>query len=209
MRRPTGGIMVGWALFACVSAVCADVVMETVPVVNEEARLIAPAVNVVGLDPERMDGFPDVVGLGGRPLDVGALGDEQVYINESAADELAAGVGDTVTLYHENNPFPFQIADVVQDRLMTGQLDPEDTQGMVARLDIIQRTFGREAEVDISVDGKPIEIAFNARYLIDMLSVIDSEQMVIETSTPQSPGVLKPVDQDDFVCVIMPMHFSK
>jgi DNA polymerase-3 subunit beta len=64
-------------------------------------------------------------------------------------------------------------------------------------------------EVDISVDGKPIEIAFNARYLIDMLSVIDSEQMVIETSTPQSPGVLKPVDQDDFVCVIMPMHFSK
>ncbi len=129
----------------------APLLMETVPVVNEQARLSAPAVNVVGLDPERMGGFPDVVGLDGQPLDVGALGDDQVYINESAADELAAGVGDAVTLYYENNPFPFQIADVVQDRLMTGQLDPEDTQGMVARLDVLQRTFGREAEVDIIV----------------------------------------------------------
>ena len=64
-------------------------------------------------------------------------------------------------------------------------------------------------EVDITIEGEPIEIAFNAKYLIDMLSIIDTEQTIIETSTSQSPGVFKPAGQDDFICVIMPMHFTK
>lgn len=64
-------------------------------------------------------------------------------------------------------------------------------------------------EVDIDVEGEPIEIAFNVKYLIDILSAISSAQTVIETTNPESPGVVKPVDDDDFVCVIMPMHFSK
>ena len=64
-------------------------------------------------------------------------------------------------------------------------------------------------EIDINIEGEPIEIAFNVKYLIDVLSAIDSEQTVIETTNSQSPGALKPVDQEDLICVIMPMHFSK
>jgi len=64
-------------------------------------------------------------------------------------------------------------------------------------------------EVDVQVDGDPIEIAFNARYLIDLLSAITSQQVAMETLATSSPGVFKPVDHDDFLCVIMPMHFAK
>jgi len=64
-------------------------------------------------------------------------------------------------------------------------------------------------EVDITIEGEPIEIAFNAKYLIDVLSIIDTEQTIIETSTSQSPGVFKPAGEDDVICVIMPMHFTK
>jgi DNA polymerase III subunit beta len=64
-------------------------------------------------------------------------------------------------------------------------------------------------EVDVQMDGQPIEIAFNARYLIDVLSVITSSQVAMETTATMSPGVFKPVDHDDFLCVIMPMHFAK
>jgi len=127
----------------------APALVETVPAVNERVRLSAPTVSVVGLDPARMDAFPDVVDLKGRLLDIGALGEDQVYLNKSAADELAAQVGDTVTIYYQNQPLRFQVADIVQDRMATGDLSMEDTEGMVARLDVLQRVFGREGEVDL------------------------------------------------------------
>jgi len=128
----------------------APALVETVPAVNERVRLSAPAVSVVGLDPARMEAFPDVVDLQGRQLDIGALGEDEVYVNESAADELGAQVGDTVTIYYQNQPLPFRVAGVVQDRMATGAgLNMESPEGMTARLDVLQRAFGREGEVDL------------------------------------------------------------
>ena len=65
------------------------------------------------------------------------------------------------------------------------------------------------SEIQAAVEGEPIEIAFNAKYLIDVLSVISTPQMVLETSIPSSPGVIKPVDEQNFVHVIMPMHIAR
>jgi len=123
--------------------------IETVPAVNERTRLSVPAAGIVGLDPARMEAFPDVVDLQGRQLDIGALADDEVYLNESAADELDARVGDTVTIYYENQPFQFRVADIVHDRFATGNIGMEDPEGMVARLDVLQRDFGREGEMDL------------------------------------------------------------
>jgi putative ABC transport system permease protein len=127
----------------------APALVETVPAVNERVRLSAPAVTALGVDPARMDAFPDVVDLQGRPLDVGALAEDQVYLNKSAADELGAQAGDTVAIYYLNQPLRFQVADIVQDRMATGDLNMENPEGMVARLDVLQRAFGREGEVDL------------------------------------------------------------
>jgi DNA polymerase-3 subunit beta len=64
-------------------------------------------------------------------------------------------------------------------------------------------------QMDAAVDGDPIEIAFNAKYLIDVLSVMDTAQVALETTSASSPGVLRPVGDDDFIHVIMPMHLSR
>ena len=64
-------------------------------------------------------------------------------------------------------------------------------------------------DIDATVDGEPVEIAFNARYLADVLSVLHAPQVAIETSGSSSPGVIKPVNRDDFTHVIMPMHLGK
>jgi DNA polymerase-3 subunit beta len=64
-------------------------------------------------------------------------------------------------------------------------------------------------DIDATVDGEPVEIAFNARYLADVLNVLHSPQVAIETSGSSSPGVIKPVNRDDFTHVIMPMHLGK
>jgi DNA polymerase-3 subunit beta len=66
-----------------------------------------------------------------------------------------------------------------------------------------------EAPVDASIEGRSMEIAFNIRYLIDVLNVIREEQVVLETSGPTAPGVVRPAGRDDFIHVIMPMSTGR
>jgi DNA polymerase-3 subunit beta len=63
-------------------------------------------------------------------------------------------------------------------------------------------------EMDATVEGSPIQIAFNVKYLIDMLSAANAAQVALETSTPSSPGKFVPVGDDAFLCVVMPMHIG-
>ncbi|MFW6115559.1 MAG: DNA polymerase III subunit beta, partial [Chloroflexota bacterium] len=69
------------------------------------------------------------------------------------------------------------------------------------------------SEVDASVEGEGIEIAFNVKYLIDVLSVTDAAQVALDTTTSSSPGVIRPVGgrtgEDSFTHVIMPMHLGQ
>jgi len=65
------------------------------------------------------------------------------------------------------------------------------------------------SELSAQVDGKPMEIAFNAKYFIEALSVIDTEEMVLETRDPSSPGVIRPAGDSGFVHVIMPMYMAR
>jgi DNA polymerase-3 subunit beta len=62
------------------------------------------------------------------------------------------------------------------------------------------------SQLDASIEGDELEIAFNAKYLLDVLNVIGADRVAVETTTPSSPGVFKPVDGPDYVHVIMPMH---
>ena len=59
--------------------------------------------------------------------------------------------------------------------------------------------------VDASVEGGELDISLNVEYLIDVLNVISDERVVLESSGPPGPGVLRPEERDDFVHVIMPM----
>jgi DNA polymerase-3 subunit beta len=66
-----------------------------------------------------------------------------------------------------------------------------------------------EAPVDASIEGQGVEIAFNIRYLIDVLSVIREEQVVLETGGATAPGIVRPAGRDDFIHVIMPMSTGR
>ena len=63
-----------------------------------------------------------------------------------------------------------------------------------------------EGVLDIAeIEGEESKIAFNSRYLIDLLNVLEQGQVAMETTTSSSPGVFKPVDSDAYVHVVMPM----
>ncbi len=63
-------------------------------------------------------------------------------------------------------------------------------------------------QLDAMVEGDDLEISFNAKYLIDVLSQIDEPQVIIETTQPTRPGTIRPVGmgEEEFLHVVMPMH---
>ncbi len=60
-------------------------------------------------------------------------------------------------------------------------------------------------EIDAVVEGEESKIAFNGRYLVDVLGVLREPQVALETTNPSSPGVIRPVGVDNYVHVVMPM----
>ena len=60
-------------------------------------------------------------------------------------------------------------------------------------------------EIDAIVEGDEAKIAFNGKYLIDVLSVLRETQVALEITNPSSPGVLRPVGVDNYIHVVMPM----
>ena len=73
------------------------------PVVNTTTGLSEPAIQFVGIDAERSQGLPDVIDASsGDELSLDDLQGSEVYLNESAADELDAAAGDMLTVYVQN-----------------------------------------------------------------------------------------------------------
>jgi DNA polymerase-3 subunit beta len=65
-----------------------------------------------------------------------------------------------------------------------------------------------QGEIDAQVEGEPAKIAFNSKYLTDVLTVLGKGTLALETASPSSPGVLKPASSQEgvsYVHVVMPM----
>jgi len=65
-------------------------------------------------------------------------------------------------------------------------------------------------EVEISLSGNEIEVGFNAKYIMDVLKALDTEEMVFELSSSASPVLIRPYSKDvkdkNYLCVVMPVR---
>jgi len=61
-------------------------------------------------------------------------------------------------------------------------------------------------EINISLEGEELQIAFNSKYLLDVLKVIEAEEICIELNGPLSPGVIKNVETDNYIYLILPIR---
>jgi len=61
-------------------------------------------------------------------------------------------------------------------------------------------------EIDIDYDGEPLTVRFNARYLIDVLTVLEDEFVEMDLRDELSPAIMRPAASTDFRSVIMPMR---
>lgn len=90
------------------------------------------------------------------------------------------------------------------------KIDPGDeiTPGHTTITATSAETGDNVAQLDANISGSAMEIAFNVKFMTDVLNVMNTPQVVLETTTSSEPGVLRPVGKEGFMHVIMPMHFG-
>lgn len=63
-----------------------------------------------------------------------------------------------------------------------------------------------EEQINIEMEGEEAQIAFNSKYLIDVLKVIDVDEILLELTGSLSPGIIKPLEGEDYVYLILPIR---
>lgn len=84
----------------------------------------------------------------------------------------------------------------------------DDQPGVVEISAQTEETGSSEIKVDATVDGVGLVIAFNVRFLREVLDVIKTPNVMLETNANTTPALMRPVGNEEFLHVIMPMHLG-
>jgi DNA polymerase-3 subunit beta len=77
----------------------------------------------------------------------------------------------------------------------------------VLRLESEKADYGEVVdEIEAGYEGESFQIGFNARYLLDVLGVIDSDDIILECKNSMSPTIIKSSTDESFLSVIMPLR---
>ncbi|MCK4727180.1 MAG: DNA polymerase III subunit beta [Anaerolineales bacterium] len=71
-----------------------------------------------------------------------------------------------------------------------------------------EETGFNQTVIDATIEGESHLIAFNVRFLREVLDVIKTPNVALETTSETSPGIIRPSGEEDFTHVIMPMHLG-
>ena len=75
-------------------------------------------------------------------------------------------------------------------------------------LSCVSETGDAKENISAEVEGKEIEVGFNPRYVIDALKVIDQPEISIEFTSSISPVLIKPVDTNEYIYVVLPIKLK-
>jgi DNA polymerase-3 subunit beta len=85
-----------------------------------------------------------------------------------------------------------------------GEMQP----GLVEISGQSEETGSNQTTIDATIEGQSQLIAFNVRFIREVLEVIKTPNVALETTADTSPGVVRPVGVENFIHVIMPMHLG-
>ena len=72
-------------------------------------------------------------------------------------------------------------------------------------------SFEGNERMSCQFDGSDLQIAFNAKFLIEMLNAVDTNEITIELSTPTRAGIMKPSEQgehEELLMLVMPLMLN-
>ncbi|HEX3629230.1 MAG TPA: DNA polymerase III subunit beta [Candidatus Dormibacteraeota bacterium] len=62
--------------------------------------------------------------------------------------------------------------------------------------------------VDAKIEGNDLQVAFNSKYLLDVLGIIGSDEVQLGFTGPLNPGLIRPVGKDNYLYIIMPVRVA-
>jgi len=80
-----------------------------------------------------------------------------------------------------------------------------DAGGAVKIISRAEEVGWNENELDALVEGEETKVAFNSKFLMDVLNVMNGDDVDLETTTPSSPGVFRSAKHEGYTHVVMPM----
>ena len=90
-------------------------------------------------------------------------------------------------------------------RLQAGNTGSSTQPGKLTVSSRAEEVGDNEGDLEVEIQGADAKIAFNSRYLSDVLSVIGQDKVILEMTSPSSPGVIRPFEGSSYTHVIMPM----
>ena len=81
----------------------------------------------------------------------------------------------------------------------------DDGPGKLSITSEAEEVGGNRGDIDAQVEGNEAKIAFNSKYLTDVLQVLEQDSVALEITSPSSPGVIRPTGSDNYDHVVMPM----
>lgn len=73
---------------------------------------------------------------------------------------------------------------------------------------VTQEVGEAKEDVKIKYEGEEVKIAFNGQYLLDGLTAVNQEDVLIKLLDPLKPGLIKSVESDEFLYLIMPVRLG-
>jgi DNA polymerase-3 subunit beta len=80
-----------------------------------------------------------------------------------------------------------------------------DGPGALKVISRAEEVGSNENELDASIEGDETKVAFNSKFLMDVLNVMGGDDVDLETTTPSSPGVFRSAKHEGYTHVVMPM----
>ena len=72
-------------------------------------------------------------------------------------------------------------------------------------------SFEGNERMNCQYEGEDLQIAFNAKFMVEMLGAVDAKEVAIELSTPNKAGIIRPLEQDeeeDIMILVMPLMIN-
>lgn len=72
-------------------------------------------------------------------------------------------------------------------------------------------SYEGDEKMNCNYDGEDMKIAFNAKFLIEMLPLIEDDEITLELSQPTRPGILRPLEEksnEDLLMLVMPLMIN-
>jgi putative ABC transport system permease protein len=127
--------------------------VEPVAAVNQRTRLSEPTINVTGIDPERLARLGGLRLTSGGRFDLSTLTEDQILLNESAAEDLDAKTGDTIVLFANGRRYQADVAGIVEDEIASGGAggfsDTGGVGGGAMLMSVAQRFTGHRDQVNV------------------------------------------------------------